>query len=108
MIVDASFRTAKARAAAEALASAHNVPFRLLECVAPPAVCRARLAARERAGGGVSDATSAVYDAFTAGYEPIVELCPTEHVRIDTGTSSDEALEQAKRVVATWPRGLVQ
>ncbi len=108
VIVDASFRTAKARAAAEALASAHNVPFRLLECVAPPAVCRARLAARERAGGGVSDATSAVYDAFTAGYEPIVELCPTEHVRIDTGTSSDEALEQAKRVVATWPRGLVQ
>jgi aminoglycoside phosphotransferase family enzyme/predicted kinase len=108
VILDASFRTAKARAAAQALASAHNVPFRLLECVAPPAVCRERLVHRGRAGGSVSDATPAVYEAFAAGFEPIVELCSTEHVRIDTSKSPEDSLAQARRVIETWPRGLVQ
>lgn len=108
VILDASFRTAKARAAAEALASSHGVPFRLLECVAPPSVCRERLVTRDRAGNDVSDATPAVYEAFLAGFEPIVELCPTEHVRIDTSTGVDHALDQARRVIETWPRGLVQ
>lgn len=103
VILDASFRTVKARASAEALAYAHGVPFRLLECVAPPDTCRARLVARDR-GTSVSDATPAIYEAFAAGYEPIT----TEHVRIDTGTSIEDALAQARAVVETWPRGLVQ
>jgi uncharacterized protein len=106
VILDASFRTAEARAAARELASKHGVPFRLIECVAPVAVCRARLAARDPTTT-VSDATPEVLDAFVKGYEPITELAPTEHVRIDTSGSIDAAIQAAKREIATWPRGFV-
>lgn len=107
VIVDASFRTKNGRAAAERLASAHGVPFRLLECVAPPGVCRTRLLARDRRSCA-SDATAEIYDAFRAGYEPITELAPTTHFRIDTSGDADAAVAQAKREIETWPRGLVQ
>lgn len=107
VIVDASFRTSAARAAARRLASEHNVRFRLLECVAPIEHCRARLRARSLQTS-VSDATPEVLDAFTAGFEPITEICPAEHVRIDTSGSVEDALAQVKREIETWPRGLVQ
>ncbi|HVJ92784.1 MAG TPA: AAA family ATPase [Labilithrix sp.] len=106
VIVDASFRTAAARGAARALASAHNVPFRLLECVAPPEVCRARLEQRDRETS-VSDGRAEVFDAFRAGFEPITELPPTELVRIDTSRDIEAAMEQARQQVETWPRRLV-
>ena len=106
VIIDASFRTAAARAAAREIAQAHGVPFRLLECTAPMEVCRARLEARQ-GRAHVSDATPEILDAFSAGYEPIVELAPAEHICIDTSGTADDALAQAKREIATWPRGLV-
>ncbi len=106
VIVDASFRTAEARAEARAVALANNVPFRLLECVAPESVCRARLEARDRASN-VSDATVDVLKAFGSSFEPITELGPTEHFRIATTGSIEASIDQAKREVATWPQGLV-
>jgi aminoglycoside phosphotransferase family enzyme/predicted kinase len=107
VIVDASFRTAELRAAARDLARRHDVPFRLIECDAPEDLRRARLRARDPASS-VSDATANVFDAFTAGYEPITELGPTEHVRVDTSGSVEAALAEARREIETWPRGLVQ
>lgn len=104
VVLDASFRTAAARAAARDLAVARGVPFRLLECVAPPEVCRARVAKRDRASS-VSDGRAEVFDAFLAGFEPIVELCPTEHVKVDTSRSIEDAVAQATSVLDTWPRG---
>jgi hypothetical protein len=50
----------------------------------------------------------AVAGGIASGYEPISELPPTEHFRIDTHGSIDDALAQAKREIETWPRGLVQ
>jgi aminoglycoside phosphotransferase family enzyme/predicted kinase len=107
VIVDASFRTKRARALARDLASLHNVPFRLVECVAPPEICRARLATRQ-AGPSVSDATTEILDSFAAGYEPITELPPTEHITIDTSGPIERAFAQVTDEVETWPRGLVQ
>jgi aminoglycoside phosphotransferase family enzyme/predicted kinase len=107
VIVDASFRSVESRALARAMARAHGVPFRLLECVAPVEVCRARLRGRDRTAS-VSDATPEVFDAFADGYEPIVEVPPTEHVRIDTSGTVEDALRQAKREIDTWPRGFVR
>lgn len=106
VIIDASFRTAKARAAAQALASEHNVPFRFLECVAPLEITRARLAARDPRAS-VSDATPAILDAFAKRFEPVTELCPTEHFRIDTSGPLDAAFAQATAEIPTWPRGLL-
>lgn len=105
VIVDASFRTKAARAAARDLARARGVPFLLLECVAPIELCRARIASRVDT---VSDATLGVLEAFLEGYEPVTELSPSEHVRVDTSGTLEASVEQALHQVATWPRGLVQ
>lgn len=108
VVVDASFRSAALRARARGLASAHNVPFRLVECVAPAATCAARVA-RRRPQESVSDATPELVETFLASFEAVnaSELCPLEHVRIDTGGPLARALDAARTVVATWPRGLV-
>jgi aminoglycoside phosphotransferase family enzyme/predicted kinase len=106
VVVDASFRTMAARAAARDLAGRHNVPFRLFECVAPLDVCRARVRQRDRATS-VSDGRAEILDAFAARFEPIVELPPTEHRRIDTGGSVEQALAQVERELGTWPARLV-
>jgi len=95
------------REAARALADTHGVPFVLLECRAPPAMCRERLRQREMEASSVSDATAGVLEAFLAGYEPVVELSRDEHAAIDTAGTPEAALVQAKRIVATWPQRLV-
>jgi aminoglycoside phosphotransferase family enzyme/predicted kinase len=106
VILDASFRSADARAKARALAAAHGVPFRFFECVAPTEICRARLASRMMTAN-VSDATPALLDSFTERFESVVELPREEHVRIETSGTGADPLEQAMTSVATWPHGLV-
>lgn len=98
VVLDASFRTKEARALARELARKHGARFHLFECVAPLDVCRARLATRDRATN-VSDATPAVLDDFAARYEPITELSPGEHVRIDTSASVEDALARVRASV---------
>jgi predicted kinase len=108
VVVDASFRTSAARAAAHELASQHNVPFRLVECVAPSNVVRERLAKRDRErASSVSDGRLDVLDAFSARFEPITELPPTEHLRVDTRGGIEDVLAHVERELATWPARLV-
>ena len=106
VILDATFRTAKARADARALAAARGVPFRLLQCDAPVDVCRERVAKRDRETS-VSDGRVAIFDAFRAGYQPITEIAEPELVRIDTGGTPESALAQVEEALATWPARLV-
>lgn len=106
VVLDASFRTARARRAARELAATHGVPFRLLECVAPGDTCRTRLRARDR-DATASDGRIEVYDAFATSFEAIRELPPTEHFTIDTSVSLETTLARAHDIVETWPRRLV-
>jgi uncharacterized protein len=112
VIVDASFRSVESRALARAVAEEHNVPFRLIECVCPIEVCRERLTRRVAENDmtklSVSDAGPEILDAFAASFEPIVELCATEHSRISTEGTVEEGLRAAQRIITTWPKGLVQ
>lgn len=107
VVLDASFRTEALRSAARELANEFNVRFRVLECVASDSVRRGRLVSRARAPNP-SDATIDLFDAFAAGWEPFVELCPTEYARIDTGGSIDDSVADAVAAIEVWPRGLVQ
>lgn len=106
VVLDASFRTAKARRAARELAATFGVPFRLLECVAPRDTCRTRLRARDRETTA-SDGRIEVFDAFATSFEAIRELPPTEHFTIDTSVSVETTLARAHDIVETWPRRLV-
>jgi aminoglycoside phosphotransferase family enzyme/predicted kinase len=106
VVLDASFRSPAQRAAARAFAAARGVPIRFVECVAPPDVCRRRLAQRE-VEGGVSDGRLAIFDAFVARFEPFDELPPDERLVVDTSGEAARAVARVREVVATWPRGFV-
>jgi predicted kinase len=94
VILDASFRTRKARDEAAALARRRGVPFFFLECAAPLEVLRARLVERQ-GEATVSDGRLEIFDDFVAGWEPVDELTPHEHRVVDTRAPIDAALQTA-------------
>ncbi len=90
VVIDASFRSAAARAAARELAKRHEVPFTMVECVAPRDLLLERLTKREARGAHESDARTDLLDEFEARFERIHELPTAEHIRIDTSTPAEE------------------
>jgi aminoglycoside phosphotransferase family enzyme/predicted kinase len=105
-VVDASFRAREMRRMARALAEAHRVPFRFVECRASAEVTRERLARRE-VESGVSDARLPLLEEFRSRFEPPEEIRPGEHVVLDTTRPVEESLAQLRSAMQTWPAGLV-
>jgi aminoglycoside phosphotransferase family enzyme/predicted kinase len=105
VVIDASFRSRSMRDAARRLAASHGVPFRFVECRAPAEVCRARLRLREQRET-VSDGRLAIFDDFSARFEPVVEIPGAEHVVLDTSGPADDSAARALRSVDSWPPGL--
>ena len=101
VVIDASFRTRALRDTARRLARQYDVPFVLVECIAPREVLRERLAARESKGVHESDARSDLLDEFEKRFEPIDELSPSEHLRLDTS----RPLEETRRHLETLFEG---
>jgi uncharacterized protein len=106
VVIDASFRSARLRAAARRLAVSRGVPFRFVECRVPREVARARLVERAR-GASVSDGRLEIFDDFCARWEPVTDIAEREHVLLDTSRPLEESLARARARVATWPPGLV-
>jgi aminoglycoside phosphotransferase family enzyme/predicted kinase len=106
VVVDASFRAREMRRMARALAEAHGVPFRFVECRASTEAIRERLARRE-VDAGVSDARLSLLEDFRAHFEPPDEVRPGEHVVLDTTRPVEESLTQLRTEMQTWPPGLV-
>jgi predicted kinase len=106
VVLDASFRSAKMRELARALAEERGVPFRFVECQASPEVCRARLREREQ-GESVSDGRLAIFDAFSARFEPVTEIAKEAHVIVDTTRPLSEIRCLLAARLDSWPPGLV-
>jgi aminoglycoside phosphotransferase family enzyme/predicted kinase len=70
VVLDAAFLRRAERDQAQALAHALQVPFSILECVAPEDVMRQRLQLRR---GDASEANAAVLEQLTAAAEPLAE-----------------------------------
>ncbi len=102
VVVDASFRSRQNRARARALAERAGVPFLFVECAAPPDVLRARLERRAATGDTVSDGREAIFDAFVASFERVVELPHAQHVVWNTAHPHPE-VEWAEHF-PRWPR----
>jgi len=83
VVLDGSFRTRAARAAARRLAREHGVRFRLVECRAAPEVLQRRLAAREREEG--HPGWTEIAEGVAEGWESAVDLPGEEHRILDTG-----------------------
>ena len=97
VVLDASFRTQALRDVVRRAAAELGVPCGFVACHAPADVLRARLEARDRQPGVVSDARAPLLDAFLARYE-----APTgpDHLAVDTSQPVD------LDVVAAWAADL--
>ncbi|QDV50714.1 bifunctional aminoglycoside phosphotransferase/ATP-binding protein [Gimesia fumaroli] len=82
VIVDATTLKAWQRNLFRELAMRLNVPFLLLSFTADQNVLESRIAAREKAGGDPSDATTEVLEQQLKGLEPLSEVEQTEAVAI--------------------------
>jgi len=99
-ILDATFKASADRQLAFALAARRGVPVLFVECVVSEDEAIRRLERRSSIQGEVSDATPEVHRRQRAEFEPIRELPPRNHLRIDTThrrehllTEIEEALE---------------
>jgi aminoglycoside phosphotransferase family enzyme/predicted kinase len=105
VVLDASFRTRALRAQLAKFASEEGAVLQFVEVRAALDTIVARL--RERQGRAqTSDARADLLAAFSARYEPVVELPPGAATILDT-TRSDLPLEPRLRdIVAGWPTGI--
>jgi aminoglycoside phosphotransferase family enzyme/predicted kinase len=76
-------------------AAVHGRRFAFVETTADDATLRARL--RHRAAGpSVSDAGESLLEQFRATYEPVTELGPDEHIRVDTSGPTEAAVRAVR------------
>jgi predicted kinase len=91
MIVDATFLRAEERAEFRALAARRGARFAILDCAAPEAVLRERIAARAAAGRDASEATTTVLDHQLASRDALSSEELEATVRADTAGEIDFA-----------------
>jgi len=99
VILDATFRRRAQRAAVAELSQRLGRDYLFVECVAPEAVCKARLAERAR-GPSVSDGRLDIYEAVMRSFEALTDLPPERHVRLDTSGAQAETEAQLRAVTA--------
>ena len=97
VILDATHLKREQRQRAKELAQSMDVPFLAVECVATGETVRERLQQRESAVWSPSDGRWEVYEAQTAGAEPLSELPEGERLTLD---GSLPLAEQIERVLA--------
>lgn len=88
VLVDATFRRGDDRRAFDR-SFAGSAPTIFVECTAPTEVLARRAAARDRAGGQVSDATAEVVERERRRWEPLREIAPDMHLLLDTDRDLD-------------------
>ena len=89
------------RDAARDLAACQGAPFLMIECVAPSKTCIARLKARNERHE--SDARAELFEEFAAFFEPMTELAPIDHARIDTSLPIEETTKEIERALGGPP-----
>lgn len=98
LVIDASFRTAAMRDAADRLAGRYGVPFLLIECSVPRELILKRLAEREKLSAHESDARTDLLDEFERRFERIDELPSSKHIQLDTSRPHDETLRTLETI----------
>ncbi|MBS1791758.1 MAG: AAA family ATPase [Acidobacteria bacterium] len=100
VILDATFRRAEDRAAAQAIAQAAGAQWRLIECTLPSELVQVRLAERAARGDGCSDAT---WETYLRQREEGAPFCnPTESTCLTLDTSV--SIINSSRTATDWLR----
>ena len=103
MIVDAAFLRVDERRIFAALADAQQVPFTIVDCHAPPATLRERLARRNARGDDASEADEVVLATLSAVAEPLTDAERACAIRVDAAVPTPPA-ELARQWLAAQRR----
>jgi len=95
VILDASFKKARDRERARALAEEAGADLWVIECVADEATIRERLEERARSES-VSDGRWEIFGDVRKGFEPIREVPPERHLTVNTARSLEEVLREVE------------
>ncbi len=98
-ILDATFKASADRQLALALGARHGVPVIFIECVVSEDEAIRRLTERASKEGEVSDATPAIYKKQRAEFEPIREIPPRNHLRIDTTGQREQLVAEIEQAL---------
>lgn len=101
VIVDATFQRRRDRHALRQLAQSLGARFALIVCSAPPAVLRARVAARLARGADASDATLEVLAAQLAAFERVADDEADVVFRVDTDIDAAALAVRCESVAAS-------
>jgi hypothetical protein len=104
VVVDAAALRAAERRALMGVADAAVAPACIVECTAPLAVLRRRVAERSARADDPSDATAAVVEAQVQWREPASDDERARWWRIDTAASPQQQAAALDRVVAALRR----
>ncbi|MFO8113314.1 MAG: AAA family ATPase [Desulfosalsimonadaceae bacterium] len=91
VVLDATFGARHFRREVLRLAEDMDASIFFVECIAPEAVLKKRLAAR-KSGSLLSDARISHFDAFCQSFEPLDEIHPDQHIVVDTEKSIHECM----------------
>ena len=99
VILDATFKASADRQLALALASRHGVPVLFVECVVSEEEAIRRLERRGSAQNEVSDATPEVHRRQRAEFQPIHEIPPRKHLRLDTSGERERLVAEIENAL---------
>jgi aminoglycoside phosphotransferase family enzyme/predicted kinase len=94
VVVDASFQRARHRLQAREIAECTGAEFCILECWCPEEEIRQRLEVRTAHGEAVSDGRWELLAQQRRAFEPLFEIPPQQHLRIDTTRSPEVVVDE--------------
>jgi aminoglycoside phosphotransferase family enzyme/predicted kinase len=100
VLLDASFQRTSHRTQAMQLAARTGAEFCVLECWCPEEELRRRLESRVGQGNSVSDGRWELLAQQRQTFEPLFEIPPQHHLRVDTTQEPDLAVEFVLRQLA--------
>jgi len=101
VLLDATFKTPKHRAAVLDLAGEMRVPAVFVECCAAERQILSRLAERAKDLSEVSDATAEIYQIQKRDYVPLSELPDSRHLIVNTGEGVEASMDRLEGMLAT-------
>jgi predicted kinase len=93
VVLDASFIRQRHRLQARQLAARVGAEFCVVECWCPEEELRRRLEARVARGDSVSDGRWELLDQQRQAFEPLFDVPPAHHLKVDTTQASNLVVE---------------
>lgn len=100
VLLDASFQRARHRTQAMLLAAQIGADFCVVECWCPEEELRRRLEARVAQWSAVSDGRWELLAQQREAFEPLFEVPPPQHVKVDTTQAPELVAEEVMRQLA--------